>query len=193
MIYRIHHDDNFLAFEIPTREVLNRLGREYPFHINRAPIAYAPVWQEPFEILFCPPEEKTQDIVPDMSEVDGKLFLSERAFDILKDILNDNGEFLPITHKGGKGYIFNILTIAEDQRGLDEKLTAYDVNGNLENFGFVQNIMGQIPMFRTELDGYQGIFCNEAVRELIENNRLTGIFCHDDLSNPLGESYGTAH
>ncbi|OZG73081.1 hypothetical protein BTA51_11325 [Hahella sp. CCB-MM4] len=192
MIYRIHHDDQFLTFEIPTREVLNKLGRAYPFHINRSPIEYAEVWKEPLHIVFRPPESSTKDVVPDLAEVDGELFISSRAYDVLKNVFDGHGEFLPVTFEGGSGYLFNVLTIAEKLDGLDSKLTGYDKHGNLEHFGFREDVMGEIPVFRAEIDSFQGIFCSGMVKELIEENRLTGVYFHVDLANPVGDSYGTA-
>lgn len=193
MIFRIHHDDRFLTFEIPTREVLNKLGREHPFHINRAPISYIRVWKDPLHILFFPPEDNSQIIVPDLAEVDGKLFLSEKAYSVLENVIDGHGEFLPVTYDGGKGYILNILTIAEDMNGVDENLTGYDNNGNLEHFCFREEIMEMTPIFRTKIDDYQGIFCNEKMKSIIVNAGITGVLFHNDPANPLGENYGTSH
>ena len=191
MIYRIHHDDHYLAFEIPTREVLDKLGRAHPFHIDRTPISYADIWNTPLHIKFRPPENFTQEFIPDLSEVDGKLFLNQKAYDLIKGMLKQYGEFLPITYDGGTGYLFNILTIAEDMDGLNEQLIGHDKHGNLENFGFHEEIMGKIPIFRAKLDSYQGIFCNEAIKKRIADTKLSGVFFHVDLANPIGESYGT--
>jgi len=185
MIYRIHHDDQYLAFEIPTREVLDKLGRSYPFHINRSPISYAVVWNTPLHIRFRPPEDFTQNIVPDLAEVDGKLFLSETAYSRLKNELASTGEALPVTYDGGTGYIFNILAIADDSNGVDELQTGYDKHGNLSNFGFHEDVMGKVAVFRTKLDHYLGIFCNAAFKTMVEESGLTGILFRNEVANPL--------
>ena len=45
-IYRIHPDwMNYQSFSISTREVLEKLGEEYPFHIDRSPKSYSDVWK----------------------------------------------------------------------------------------------------------------------------------------------------
>ena len=193
MIYRILHDDHYLTFEIPTREVLNKLGRANPFHIDRTPKPYASLWHEPLNILFRPPEKDSQNIVPNLAEVDGKLFLDETAYGVLKDILKGDVECLPVRYEGGTGYILNILAIAEDMDGLDEKLTGYDQHGNLGNFGFVSEIMGIVPLFRAAIDGYQGIFCSEKVANLVVENGLKGVIFRKDLANPIGESFDERH
>lgn len=185
MIYRILHDDQYLTFEISTGEVLSKLGRSHPFHIDRTPIAYTPFWKSSLEISFRPPGDDTLDIIPNLAEVDGKLYLDVVAFDILKDVLKNNGEFLPVIHDETKGYIFNILTIAEERGGLDEQFTKNDIYGNLESLAFIDEIMARSPIFRTKIDGYQGIFCNEAIKEIIEKNSLHGIIFQTDLSSPV--------
>ena len=185
MIYRIYHNDQYLTFEIPTREVLDKLGRAYPFHINRTPISYAEVWKIPLHVKFRPPEDFTQNIVPDIAEVDGKLFLNEKAYNILKSALSSSGEALPVTYDGGTGYIFNILVIAEDKNGIDESRVGYDKNDNLSQFGFNEGIMETIPLFRIKLDHYLGIFCNEVIKTLIEESGLIGVIFGSDVANPL--------
>lgn len=191
MIYRIHHDVRFLAFEIPIREVLDKLGRAHPFHIDRTPIPYRDVWKEPLEIVFRPPENTTQNLVPDLAEVDGKLFFSEKAYQQLKELVEVEGEYLPVTYEGGNGYIFNVLTIAEDLNGLDDKLTGHDRHGNLENFAFREDVMGETPLFRAKIDEYQGIFCSDEFKKKINEAPLSGVTFSANLGNPIGESYGT--
>ena len=185
MISRIHHDDKFLTFEIPTREVLDKLGREYPFHINRSPISYESVWK-PLHILFRASEKYTQEIIPDLAEVDGKLFLNEKAFDALKSILAEHGEFLPVTYDAGSGYIFNILDIVEDRNALNEKLTGYDQHGNLSHFEFEEGRLKNVSIFRAKIDNYNGIFCTDIFKTAIEDAKLCGIHTHPDLSNLTG-------
>jgi hypothetical protein len=141
--------------------------------------------------VFRSPENTTRNIVPDLAEVDGKLFFSQKAYQQLKEFIETEGEFLPVTYEGGNGYIFNVLTIAEDLNGLDEKLTGYDRHGNLANFAFREDVMRGVPLFRAEIDGYQGIFCNEEIKEKIVKASLTGVILSADLGNPIGESFGT--
>lgn len=191
MIYRIHQDDRYLAFEIPSQEVIDKLGRSYPFHIDRSPVAYKNIWQKPLHIKFRPPESFTKPIVPDISEVDGKLFLSEQAYETLHVALSQYGEFLPVSFDERTGYIFNILSVAERIGGLDEVVASYDAYDNLVHFGFKDEIMDAVTVFRSEIDSYQGIFCNQDLKDLIEKNELSGVFFHTDLANPIGESYGT--
>ena len=188
MIYRIHHNDDFLTFEIPTREVLDKLGRDYPFHINRTPMAYENLWNE-LHIVFRAPEKNSQEIIPDLAEVDGKLFLSQKAFRTLRGLLEGSGEFLPVTYDCGTGYIFNILNIAEDKNALDEKLVTYDEYENLTHFGFKEDSLKDTVIFRSKIDHFSGIFCTNRFKSAIEEAELTGIYLHTDLADFVGTSH----
>ncbi|AZZ94947.1 hypothetical protein [Hahella sp. KA22] len=190
-IYRIIHEESYLTFEIPTGEILEKLGREYPFHIKRAPVPYHAVWK-PLNIKFKAAESRAKNI-PDIAARNGRLFFNEKAYKALSGLLAQVGEFLLVNFDESHGYLFNPLRTAEEVDGVDRRLTAYDANQNLVNITFDESKVGGFPIFRTELDTFQGIFCNEAFAEAYRQSKLTGIFLHSDLSNPLGESYGVKH
>lgn len=190
-IYRIIHEESYLTFEIPTGEVLKKLGREYPFHIKRFPVPYSAIWK-PLSIRFKATDSGVETI-PDIAARNGRLFFNEKAYNTLSGLLAQAGEFLPVNFDESHGYLFNPLRTAEEVDGVDRRLTAYDANQNLVNIAFDESKVGGFPIFRTELDTFQGIFCNEAFAEAYRESELTGIFLHSDLSNPLGESYGVKH
>jgi len=193
MIYRIHHKEAYLMHSVPPVEAMTKLGDKHgTFAFNAEPKPYAEVWQ-PLHIDFTPCTGSKANTIPDISEHFGRLFLSTKAHTALKDLLADSGEFLSVTYgkDGQQGYIFNPLLTAEQLNAVDPKLTTHDPHGNLEHFGFIEDKLKDIPIFKTELDTYKGIFCSEAMKELCEAEQLTGINFHPDISNPIGESFGT--
>lgn len=192
MIYRIHHDENYLMHVIPPVESMKKLGAEHgTFAFNAEPKKYAEVWQ-PLHIEFAACTGKKTKTIPDISENFGRLFLSQKAYTTLKELLAESGEFLPVTFdKAGQGYIFNPLLTAEQLSAVDEKLTTHDQHGNLENFGFQKEKLKETAILKTQLDTFKGIFCNDAVKQACEAENLTGIRFHPDVANPIGEAYGT--
>jgi len=186
-IHRIHHNDDFLTFEIPTREVLNKLGREHPFHIDRSPKPYASVWSEPLNISFTPMEAGKEAHMPDICARNGRLFLNHKAYSALHSLLVSDGEFLPVAYEDGEGYLFNPLVVAEDLGMLDESLTGYDQHGNLKHFSFLENKLGDTVIFRAKIDNYYGVFCADQLKEVIEKANLTGVYFQSDLASFTGE------
>lgn len=192
MIYRVHHDDRFLMYEVPAVEAMNKLGEEYgTFSFNAEPIPYKSVWKT-LTIEFKACTRKTQKIIPDISENFGRLFLSKKAHTVLQVLLNSCGEFLPVIFDGGQGYIFNPLKTAEKYSAINEELLSYDEYGNLVHFAFHEIKLTDVPLFKTKLDTYTGIFCLEKIKSTCEDAGLTGVFFHPDISNPVGEPYSTA-
>ncbi|MBB3060062.1 hypothetical protein [Microbulbifer rhizosphaerae] len=193
-INRIHQDDEYLIFHIPSDEVVEKLGRAYPIHIDHSPIQYASVWPAGFRIEFLPEVDSDAHIVPDLSVSGGKLFLSEKAYGALKSLLETDGEFLPVEyHKSEKGYLFNPLVIAEDMDALDEARTGYDEHGNLEHFDFIENKLESVATFKAKIDHFNGVFCRDTLKNTIEETGLTGVYFQPDLANFSGESSDTSH
>lgn len=192
MIYRIHHNEAYLMHSVPPVEAMTKLGEQHgTFAFNAEPKPYAEVWQ-PLHIDFSPCTGSKAKAIPDISENFGRLFLSQKAYATLKDLLSNCGEFLPVTYGDGEqGYIFNPLLTAEQLRAVDKKLTTHDKHGNLEHFGFIEDKLQDTAIFKTELDTFKGIFCSEEVKQACEEAGLTGTNFNPDVSNPIGEGYGT--
>jgi hypothetical protein len=74
---------------------------------------------------------------------------------------------------------------------LKTRLTTYDEYDNLTNFGFIEQALKTTTIFKTKFDCFKGIFCLEAFKQTYENAELTGIAFHPDVSNPIGEAYGS--
>lgn len=192
-IHRIHHNDDYLIYQISTREVLDKLGREHPFHIDRSPISYADIWSTPLQITFVPIEDSTKPVIPDISESDGRLFLNIKAYQTLKPLIENDGEFLPVVYEDGEGFIFNPLTVAEDLDALNTSLTSHDKNGHLRHFEFFEDKLQNTAVFRAKVDHYAGLFCGEAIKEAIEGSNLTGVYFQPDLANWSGKLYPQNH
>ena len=193
MIYRIHHNEAFLMHVIPPIESMNKLGDVYgTFAFNAEPKKYAAIWA-PLHIEFLAYEGRKTSITPDISENFGRLFLSEKAYKVLKELLESSGELLPVTYgTNNKGYIFNPLITAEETNALDTRLTTYDEYDNLTNFGFIEDALKTTTIFKTKLDCFKGIFCLDAFKQAYETAGLTGITFHPDVANPIGEAYGSS-
>ncbi len=173
---------------VPPIESMNKLGEQYgTFAFNAEPLSYKNVWKS-LVIEFQPSDKTTTDIIPDISENFGRLFISEKAYQAFNNILAECGEFLPVTYDGGQGYIFNPLVSAEQHNAVDDKLLSYDQYGNLEHLGFIEERLKNVSIFKSKLDTYKGIFCFEDFMKVYEKAKLTGISFHPDLANPIGKN-----
>lgn len=173
-IYRIFADyERYLSFVEDVQDIEDKLGPDVPFDADSRPIPYAHLWKEPLKVTLYYGNYTKGKRVPDMAENGGRIYVSQRAYEALHPILKDAGEFLPVFHEEGEGYLFNPLMSAEDVDGVAEVF--YDKYDNMVGYRFHEEKVKDFPIFKTEVDAYHGIFCHEAVKETIETSDLKGI------------------
>ncbi|MDN3639320.1 hypothetical protein QWY82_10945 [Simiduia curdlanivorans] len=196
MIYRIHPDvKHYQLFHLDADQVEATLGEDCLIYMDSRPTHYLPHWK-PLEIEFYDayegmskkPENKP---LPDIiSDNNGKLFLSDKAYQSLKDLLAGCGEFLPVTCGEISGVLFNPLVLAEESNAVDLSLTLRDKWGNLNNLAFHPEKLKH-PLFRTEQDSFRGVYCTEQLKIVVDKSELTGcIFAIDLADRPPAD--GTA-
>lgn len=183
-IFRIHPDRlHYRLFTISTDEIIDKLGEDYPFHIDPSPKAYASVWKPLFIDFYDSTETGTVVAMPDLTVDGGRMYLSEKAYKLLKDLLEPCGEFLPVTTQGGAGYVFNVLALADAVDGIDGALSTKNAYGDLQSLAFREDRLKGITVFRTGFDGYMGVFCGGEFKDRVERSGLKGIVFSLDLAN----------
>src|SRR5690554_7743790 len=105
----------------------------------------------------------------------GRMFLNEIAADSLKPLIENQGEFLPVTYEDQEGMLFNILATAEDVDGLDTQISSKNEFGEVQALAFHEGKIKDLSVVRTAFDGYMGVYCNEAITKAVENAGLKGL------------------
>lgn len=183
MIHVIHPDyQHYKSFVFDSKEVRKSLGNESQFHFSRAPQRYLDSWH-PFEISFANLGSSKKTAVPDIIVRNGRLFFTIAAYDTLHKLIEPQGEFLPVTYEGKDGYLFNVLSLAEDVDGVDKKLSTKNEFGEVQSLSFNEAKVKDFALFRTGFDGYMGIYCNDKLKAAIEENKFKGITFSNDIGN----------
>ncbi|WP_062270754.1 hypothetical protein [Endozoicomonas arenosclerae] len=186
MIYRIHPEvKQFQRFALDADEVEDKLGEDCLIYMDSQPTQYKQLWQPIHIEFYRSVSSKTDNPVPDIScDQLGKLYLSLKAYNRLFTLLQDHGEFLPVEHEDGtKAYLFNPLVLAEDLQAIDQEKTCFNEWDELERIAFIQVALKETPIFRTEVDCFQGIYCQERFKQLVEDSALQGLIITDNLHN----------
>ncbi|OZG73333.1 hypothetical protein BTA51_09875 [Hahella sp. CCB-MM4] len=169
----------YIGFDV--KQIMQCFGenRETRFDANRSPVSYKGVWTSPINIHFG--SDKKGLLIPDVSEHLGRLYMNEKSYEVLKDIIGNCGEFLPVKHDYGTGYMFNTLCIAEDVDGVDLNSCKRDEYGDIEKVAFFEDRLRDFAVFRTRYDNHGVSYCQPIVKEAIEEAGLKGLLFFSDL------------
>lgn len=183
MIYVIHPDVlNYKIFVLDGKEVRQKLGKDSIFDFDQRPKKYLTEWKT-INIEFAKVSGGKKGEIPDIIVRNGRLFLNEKAYAGLHDLLAPHGEFLPVTFDGSKGFLFNLLTIAEDLNALDEKLSTKNEYGELQSIAFVEENLKNSKIFRARFGNYMSAYCQDDFKSLVEALELKGLIFSHNLGN----------
>ncbi|WP_444997762.1 hypothetical protein [Aliikangiella sp. IMCC44359] len=195
MIYKLISDgDEFLDFKFDheqIKQLLEKSGscsRESRISVNNSPRRFGDVYSEPLNFEFIPMFKKQKEKpIPDLSVRDGRLFLSQESYRVLYSLIKNDGELLPVKYQKGDGYFFTPLSVAS----VDPQVTKKNEWGDIVSLGFEENSVKNYAVFRTEYDGFTGLYCQENIKQAIEDNNLTGLYITTDLANIFPEDRST--
>ncbi|OZG71830.1 hypothetical protein BTA51_19610 [Hahella sp. CCB-MM4] len=199
MLYTLILDTNkYLHPVFDSKQILEILGEttqeniKYRIDIRTAPISYKGVIAEPLKVSFPKERKEQKDFeIPDIAVLQGRLFLSAKSYETLNPLIAHDGEFLPVNYELGRGYIFVPMRVADDVDAVDKNLSKKNDWGYFSHLSFNVDRLGDWKVFRTKLNGYQSIYCQEVVKEAIERDQLKGLYITSDLANIYPEDQNT--
>lgn len=179
MIYSLHPDvENFQLFSIDGKFARKALGEDTMFHFDESPVSYSDVWK-PMELEFYISGKQKTLPIPDVTQHYGRLFLNEKAYAALKNILEPCGEFLPVFHSEGTGYLLNLLAIEDN--ALNKDLCKKNEWGEIVWIGFNEEHVIN-PVFRIEYDNFFSVFCSEKFQSVYIEAELSGLVFTQNLA-----------
>ncbi len=189
MLYTLLTDSNNFLEPLLDRAQIDRLVGQTSnntiddrIELNNAPRSFKDIITEPLNVSF-PEGTKEQKgcTIPEIAVFQGRLFLSMRAYNILKTQIEDDGEFLPLNYENGEGFMFTPLRVAEEVDAIDTKLSRKNEWGDLEHLAFNESKVKDWLLFRTKFENYFGLHCQEAVKNAIKTKQLKGLYITPDL------------
>lgn len=145
---------------------------------NGTPHQFLTNWKE-IEVIFVDgyPENGKAKVMPDIAFTYGRLFLSQKALDMLAETLNaTKGELLPVRYNQGlKGFIFNPLCTLE----VDHALSHKNADGEIMKIAFTQEAL----LFKTPFDHFFSLFCSQNFKSIIDQSGLNGLTFTSDLTH----------
>ena len=189
-LYTLYSDfDHFAVIGYDENQIVRLCGKtpRDRFDFLGVPRPYKDILTEPLTIDFSDNSDGLAGIaIPDIQVFHGRMFLSERACNVLKNLIQNDGELIPVVYEKGDGYIFNPLSVAETVDGLDASRCIKNEWGDIENIGFYEDRVSVYAIFKTKFDTYINFYCREDVKMAIENAKLKGVVITPELGARFG-------
>ena len=100
---------------------------------------------------------------------------SKRAVDYLRDLLEPNGELLPVQHAIGVYYVYNCTTLCDCVDLAKSVYTTFDSGSirDIKRYVFIESLVKDLVFFRVRVSPKM-LLCTDVVRERVERHRLNG-------------------
>lgn len=135
------------------------------------------------EELACNFLHESKDTYQDINSFDGWLVLTLKAYNILKDYLLDYGEFLKVNAEGTPLVIFNPCKFGKENLQLCEKEYIDGVDIGFKSISFDEDDVKNKLIFKSKITDCAVLYCNEKLKNIIEENQLAGIIFDSDINN----------
>lgn len=186
-LYSIYADaKKYRTIGYDSEQMFDNFGSlNHHFNVNYSPRPFLMHVKSPLKVNFSREESAfSGNEIPDISEHYGRLFLSSKAYDVVKGLIKNDGEFLPVEYEKGCAYIFNTLSVAESVNGLNKQLSIKNEYGEHLNMTFHQDKTKDLMIFKTSFDGYINAFIQEELKQAIEDAELKGVYFTSNLGAP---------
>lgn len=199
MLYNLIFDpDRYRSFHFDDDQITRIIGEldddtvDKRIDINGVPRRYQELIREPLSLSFPIVDKADKEKpIPDLNVFQGRLFLSNKAYNVLKPLLEEDGEFLTVTYEMGVGYFFTPLKVAEDVEAIDWSISKENQWNYFDRLTFHEDRVKDWSVFRMRHDGYLNLFCQEAVKRAIEKEGLAGLYITNDLASVFPQDYGS--
>lgn len=138
-------------------------------------------WWQPITTNFYDDADDQDKDVPDISPwVGATLVLSPKAYRLLKDTLEKDGEFLPLKINSEKYFLFNCLSLGQD----DKQLSEIEYDGDIPlwvNKLVTAPTNEKHAVFKSKLEKGQTLFATERFKNAVKEFRLKGVLFDENL------------
>ncbi|MDX2273167.1 MAG: hypothetical protein NW237_14630 [Cyanobacteriota bacterium] len=134
------------------------------------------IW-EPVPVQLVSDLDKPPRLISDFPGLSGMPAFTEKAVEALGEVLEMNGELLPLESDNGTFYLYNTTTIVD---ALDEEKSSLSKNQNglvyyIKKYYFIPQKVSQLTIFKTVQIPHDSYPCvTDQFVNIVERARLTG-------------------
>jgi hypothetical protein len=120
--------------------------------------------------------------IPDVSFFSSTaLVLSPKAFNVLRELLESFGEFLPVNCDGEIFQIFNCRTLVDADGSRSKQVFSNGHLATIEAIAFTNEAITGKPIFKTKYNNCSSLFCTDDLKNAVTKNGLTGVIFNEKL------------
>ncbi|WP_431685740.1 hypothetical protein [Hahella sp. NBU794] len=143
-------------------------------------LSLQPLWDDSFSGSFKPFEGRTGGPIPDIRMwTAGAIVLSPKAYRVLAEAIAPYGELLPVNCEGEIYYLFNCLTMVAADELISQRSVSFGAVVSIEKLSFPPT---DAMIFKTDYDNGYSLYCQSALKVLIDQHGLKGMELLEDLS-----------
>jgi hypothetical protein len=102
----------------------------------------------------------------------GSIVLAETSYALLKNVVAQYGQLLPLNLDGRSLWLWNVTNIVD---ALDSKKSEFNSYGGVVSPIFSGEKIGQSIAFKIKEDNFTNIYCTDQFVKLVKQNELTGL------------------
>lgn len=184
--YLIKNDEyKFQEFDLEIENILDFFPEKYDiidlYDFSLINISFEKCWGN-IETGFTAIDNDPKATIPDIScWIGATLILSPRAYSILNPLIHSYGEFLPVQCYGETFYIFNCLTLGKVNESQSEQRFFEGEVVGINKLIFEANDISDKPIFKTTYTNCLDVFCDENIKNTVQQNKLTGVIFNTNL------------
>jgi hypothetical protein len=186
-IYRIENDGHqFKWLGLEVHDIIDMMPEEYSLkelhRFNYFNLSLANGWNN-VNSTFRPNFDRPDDPIPDISLWLGyaSLVFSERAFEVLGDMLKGFGEFLPIACNGDTFHIFNCRTLANADESRSKQIIFDGQAVGAEKIAFDDKDVNGKTVFKSKYNACVDLYCDESFKNEVEKYAFKGLVFSTEL------------
>lgn len=186
-IYRLDRiTEEYGSLEINSRILIDAFGKFAYKGLHKSTQSIASKWPSCSGAYYDMYSLETKEItdIPDIYLWHRSfLVLSAKAKELLETTLGVFGEFLSFKHHGIEHFLFSSFSLIEADKDKSESLVEGGLTIGIKSLVFPPENIGTHPLFKSNFDRCNNLYCTETVKNKLLNSDLTlGVTFSEDLA-----------
>lgn len=172
-----------------TKQIVSKTGQSFDdvldIVMDDIPDGYKTLFELSEEGFECKHDARAKQQNYDVNLYGNFLVLNARAYECLREVISEYGEFSILRTDGEKLFLFNPLDFGKEDLSLTEKAYLDGFEDGLKSLVFDSGDISNKLLFKSKLQGGLSIYCTDDFKNILADNELSGLTFSADLISPF--------